>query len=128
MSLDRISVFLEEDEVSEQVSTLKKTDSGPPAADAEVGLGIEHGSFKWNEVEETKEAKSGDAVQNPGDNSPTLTVEAEGELVESRFELRDIDVMFPEGQLSLVTGPTASGKTALLVRDLLAGSLEYVNV
>ena len=31
------------------------------------------------------------------------------------FELRDIHVAFPEGKLSLVTGPTASGKTALLM-------------
>ena len=36
--------------------------------------------------------------------------------VDHRFELRDINVRFPEGQLSLITGPTASGKTALLVR------------
>jgi ABC-type multidrug transport system fused ATPase/permease subunit len=32
-----------------------------------------------------------------------------------RFELKDITVKFPEGQLTVVTGPTASGKTALLV-------------
>lgn len=33
-----------------------------------------------------------------------------------RFELRDLNVRFPEGELSLITGPTASGKTGLLVR------------
>jgi excinuclease UvrABC ATPase subunit len=32
-----------------------------------------------------------------------------------RFELRDMNVRFPEGELSVITGPTASGKTALLV-------------
>lgn len=32
-----------------------------------------------------------------------------------RFELRDVSIMFPEGELSVITGPTASGKTALLV-------------
>ena len=32
------------------------------------------------------------------------------------FELRDISISFPEGELTVVTGPTASGKTALLVR------------
>ncbi|KAG8838938.1 hypothetical protein FRB91_007306 [Serendipita sp. 411] len=36
------------------------------------------------------------------------------DTAERRFELRDINVIFPPGQLSLVTGPTASGKTALL--------------
>ncbi|PVF92981.1 hypothetical protein CPB86DRAFT_768539 [Serendipita vermifera] len=33
---------------------------------------------------------------------------------ERRFQLRDINVAFPNGGLSIVTGPTASGKTALL--------------
>lgn len=28
--------------------------------------------------------------------------------------------MFPEGELTVVTGPTASGKTALLVRSIFA--------
>ncbi|KAF9258420.1 hypothetical protein L218DRAFT_934784 [Marasmius fiardii PR-910] len=35
-----------------------------------------------------------------------------------RFELRDISVVFPEGKLTVVTGPTASGKTALLMAVL----------
>lgn len=120
MSLDRIATFLEEDEVSDQVSTLKKTDSGPPIVDGddEVGLGIEHGSFKWNEVEDAKEKKDDDAKKISGDNESVLNAEAGGELADHRFELKDIDVMFPEGQLSLVTGPTASGKTALLVSDM----------
>ena len=29
--------------------------------------------------------------------------------------MRDIDVRFPEGELTVIVGPTASGKTALLV-------------
>ena len=33
-----------------------------------------------------------------------------------KFELRDITVRFPEELLAVVTGPTASGKTAVLVR------------
>ncbi|KAG9037596.1 hypothetical protein FRB95_004816 [Tulasnella sp. JGI-2019a] len=37
------------------------------------------------------------------------------EAVEDHFELKDIDVLFPVGQLSLVVGPTASGKSALLM-------------
>lgn len=36
---------------------------------------------------------------------------------ERRFELRDINVVFPEGKMTVITGPTASGKTALLVRS-----------
>lgn len=44
---------------------------------------------------------------------------------EPRFELRDIDIVFPHGQLTLVTGPTASGKTALLLAQL--GEMTMVN-
>jgi len=32
-----------------------------------------------------------------------------------RFELRDVNVDFPVGELTVITGPTASGKTALLM-------------
>ena len=40
-----------------------------------------------------------------------------GSPQEPRFELRDIDVRFPEGELTVIVVPTVSGKTALLVRD-----------
>jgi hypothetical protein len=96
----------------------------------EDGLGLENASFKWNEVSE-----EGNIVSNPesGKKDKTLAstddvetrsatvIEGQpdngggGGLGSHRFELRDIDVVFPEGELSVVTGPTASGKTALLV-------------
>ncbi|KZT38562.1 P-loop containing nucleoside triphosphate hydrolase protein [Sistotremastrum suecicum HHB10207 ss-3] len=34
---------------------------------------------------------------------------------ERRFELRDVNIVFPEGKITVVTGPTASGKSALLM-------------
>ncbi|KAF9258418.1 hypothetical protein L218DRAFT_964491 [Marasmius fiardii PR-910] len=45
-----------------------------------------------------------------------------------KFELRDISVIFPDGKLTVVTGPTASGKTSLLLAvlgemTLLSGKL-----
>jgi ABC-type transport system involved in cytochrome bd biosynthesis fused ATPase/permease subunit len=39
----------------------------------------------------------------------------------SRFELGPLDVIFPDGKLSLVVGPTGSGKSALL-SALLGGT------
>ncbi|KAF7342065.1 ATP-dependent bile acid permease [Mycena venus] len=86
------------DEVSSKVSALKYI----PAEEEEtatLGLNIEHGSFKWNELEKDV------------DNKPS---ETDTSNEESRFELRDISVSFPEGKLTCVVGPTASGKTALL--------------
>ena len=104
MSVDRIGKFLEEDEVSEQVSSLK-TDNGvvsPADRNIDSQFGLQHASFKWNEVEEKE------GVQAPGTTDTELQSE-------HRFELRDIDVIFPEGELSMITGPTASGKSAMLV-------------
>ena len=103
------------------MSTLKKR---PVYSDSEdLGLGIKNGSFKWNEVEEKKDDKdqkngnSSRSTPSPSDETDTAveTASSIGEANDHRFELRDITVMFPEGELTVVTGPTASGKTALLV-------------
>ncbi|KAF8211356.1 multidrug resistance-associated ABC transporter [Mycena galopus ATCC 62051] len=95
VAISRISKFLEEDEVSDEVSALKfksvEEDESPSA-----GLVIESESFGWNEL--AKDAK----------------IEPSASAEETRFELRDISVSFPEGKLTCVVGPTASGKTALL--------------
>ncbi len=110
------------------MSTLKKG-KVPPAAETETGLGIINGSFKWNEVEEKKGASGKGRFEGPSPSTngsmeadEIVTVDSDASVVSAglafpgdrRFELRDINVMFPEGKLTLVTGPTASGKTALL--------------
>ena len=114
------------------MSSLKKSPFGTSGADDETikGLGIENGSFKWNEVEQKgdengqnskadKKAKNvaslaDDAAQDAGDGTERGSIAA-SDASEHRFELRDINITFPERQLTVVTGPTASGKTALLV-------------
>ncbi|KAI0070122.1 multidrug resistance-associated ABC transporter [Panus rudis PR-1116 ss-1] len=142
VSIKRISTYLDEDEVDEQVSTLKKPQarSSDNNEDDEPGLGIINGSFKWNEVEEKLEDKdnnkkktSGASDSNSSSNTQSTVVgesdtHGEGDLGaegDHRFELRDITVMFPEGELTVVTGPTASGKTALLMA--LLGELTLIN-
>lgn len=96
------------------------------------GLGIERGIFKWNEIEEQKDEAPGKSVATNGSSNRhgserTTTISGEDDSAtavdtgstaeeERRFELTDINVMFPEEQLTVITGPTASGKTALLVR------------
>jgi len=122
--LQRIAVYLDEDEVSDQVSTLKKTTTNNPESDEDTGFGIINASFKWNAVEEKEDdvkLDQGKSTNSPRDSSmtsETAASDAASSLVDEdhKFELRDIDVMFPEGELTVVTGPTASGKTALLVR------------
>ncbi|OCH88899.1 multidrug resistance-associated ABC transporter [Obba rivulosa] len=119
VAIQRISTYLDEDEVDEQVSSLKR--GRVPPDDGEAGLGIVNGTFKWNEVEEPKDDQKGTA-RDAGATGATDDAETEvddasrvGEAEDHRFELRNISVMFPEGELTVVTGPTASGKTALLM-------------
>jgi hypothetical protein len=53
LALDRIAVYLDEGEVSEQVSSLKKKDfSGPRFPSEDEALGLENATFKCNEVDE----------------------------------------------------------------------------
>ena len=127
MALDRIATYLDEDEVDEQVSSLKRSHCSASAGynDGLKGLGIENGTFKWNEVEQKDDdateivnsvssASTDDFVRETNDETERTSVSA-SDFSEHRFELKDISVMFPERQLTVVTGPTASGKTALLV-------------
>ena len=126
VALDRIATYLDEDEVDEQVSSLKRSRFGASVDDDTTkGLGIENGTFKWNEVEQKNDVaaevaksvastSSDDAVQGADDETERGSLT--GSVASNhRFELRDINIIFPERQLTVVTGPTASGKTALLV-------------
>ncbi|KIM37758.1 hypothetical protein M413DRAFT_448273 [Hebeloma cylindrosporum] len=144
VALKRIAVYLEEDEVTDQVSSLKKDYSQPHLPGAEDdGLGLENATFKWNEVTEHVDRDTDKGKSNSGPLSPTESSEADetgtavGDSVSERsaentdgngervFELRDISVRFPPGQLTVITGPTASGKTALLMAVL--GELTLLN-
>ena len=129
VSLKRIAVYLDEVEVSEQVSSLKDAAetlrNDEPEIGYNSGLGIVNGSFRWNAVAEGKEGKGKNRAEDRK-SSAMMGAEEEGETAlllpaadeadeVPKFELRDINVMFPEAKLTVITGPTASGKTALLV-------------
>ena len=130
VALQRIETFLNEDEVDEQVSTIKRSKMGPTAPSFDE-FGLRDASFKWNAVEEKEKEKKDDIKGKSNGKVNGSTTDASGGDIEAEavdavaaalteetdriFELRDISVIFPEGELSVVTGPTASGKTALLV-------------
>ncbi|KAH9996005.1 P-loop containing nucleoside triphosphate hydrolase protein [Russula vinacea] len=109
VALDRIATYLDEDEVDEQVSSLKRSHFGTSAGDDDTtkGLGIENGTFKWNEVEE----KDDDATKT---NSVAST--STDDVVQGAYdETERGSITASDRQLTVVTGPTASGKTALLM-------------
>lgn len=123
VALKRIETYLEEDEVDDHVSSIKK--GRTPYVDGEDDtLSIENGFFKWNEVPEKPEekptAKGKSHSRTSTSSSDETTTAVDSESIRSspedhKFELKDISIQFPEGELSVITGPTASGKTALLM-------------
>ncbi|KAJ7764128.1 hypothetical protein DFH07DRAFT_1059163 [Mycena maculata] len=129
ISLNRIAVYLEEDEVTAQVSSLKQDTSVPLLEGAEdAGLGLENATLRWNELPKEEEDTNGNGAgagkaltaspESSIDGSTALGEDSGSESginENNKFELRDISVVFPEGKLSVITGPTASGKTALLM-------------
>ena len=130
VSLERIEAFLHEEEVSEEVSSLKATPVGSGGSDDGKNLSIERGYFQWesnlnNKPEERQEQNGKLNAQMPssaegieattGDNSGESVIQLQGT---NHFQLRNITVCFPKGKLSVITGPTGSGKTALLVSCL----------
>ncbi|KAG6835326.1 hypothetical protein H0H93_002661 [Arthromyces matolae] len=77
----------------------------------------ENGSGETNTLSgDVEDAERGEGNRNLGGEAETESQNSTGIIEDHRFELRDIDIRFPEGELTLITGPTASGKTALLVR------------
>ena len=105
VALDRIQGYIDEDEVDEQVSSLKECTEERASKE---GLGIIRGSFKWNEIEEKDDKDKGKATSSSSSTaeSDSASTLAEAAL-ERRFELRDISVNFPDGQLTVVTGLSA---------------------
>ena len=88
VSMQRIEKFLAEQEVPDWASSLKRD---PQSLSNEPEIGFENASFEW-------------------DVAPNDTP--------ARFTLGPLNLRFPPGRLSVVSGPTGSGKSALLVAML----------
>ncbi|KAH7104662.1 multidrug resistance-associated ABC transporter [Auriculariales sp. MPI-PUGE-AT-0066] len=123
VALERIATFLREDDVTEVASSLKRPSD---YRNQDERLGIQHGNFKWNMLENAVKEEVEAAPKRlrwPWASSKPSTAVADSDTLseasalssEPVFELRDISIDFPTGKLTLVTGPTASGKTALLL-------------
>jgi hypothetical protein len=130
VTLKRLAVYLDEEEVTDQVSSLKK-DYSEPNLFGDEGLGLECATLQWNEVVEAME-KVKQLDQNKSSSSSTISLEndetstvvgaerSNGDRGDRVFELHNVTIRFPEGELTVVTGPTASGKTALLVSSQIS--------
>lgn len=94
--MQRIQDFLKEDEVPDWASTLSSAPMPNSSHLADDKIGFSEASFEWEEPSDT------------AGSSP------------ARFQLGPLDVVFPTGELTIISGATGSGKSALLAA-LLGG-------
>ncbi|GAA6008715.1 uncharacterized protein JCM10292_005037 [Rhodotorula paludigena] len=99
VSIQRLEQFFDDVEVEPWVSALRREEDASARAAHEKDVGIDKGSLTYDTEPATDETSAEDAENG----------------AELKFALRDIDVHFPEGKLSLVCGPTGSGKTSLFL-------------
>ncbi|KIY73590.1 P-loop containing nucleoside triphosphate hydrolase protein [Cylindrobasidium torrendii FP15055 ss-10] len=85
VSMQRIESFLREEEIPDWASTLESNGSAPQDHNTNGDIGFKGASFKW------------DHAKDP-----------------SGYTLGPLDFTFPKGKLTLISGPTGSGKSALL--------------
>ncbi|TYJ55637.1 hypothetical protein B9479_003669 [Cryptococcus floricola] len=122
VSVKRIEDFLEEDEVPDWVSSLKR--SGDARETQVTRIGFENATFRWNSGKQSEPSES--KPPPAADSLDRSILTDESTVVEdSFFTLSDLNIDFPLGKLSVVTGPTGCGKSALLTA--LLGEMELLD-
>jgi ABC-type multidrug transport system fused ATPase/permease subunit len=137
VAVKRIEKYLSEEEVPEHVSSLRRA-APSPHEPVDSRVGCTGATFRWpsapTDDADKKNTKPGffskigsawgaltgfigrvfvllrlrrKPEETPNDDQP----EPE-EVTEKPFELKDISIVFPEGVMSLVSGPTGSGKSS----------------
>lgn len=101
VSLDRVDKYLNEEETGKYDQLRESSVSEGPAK-----IALEKATLTWGTTKSSPQASS------PSDGADA-------------FRLIDIDVNFPVGRLSIIAGPTGSGKTSLLMA--LLGEMRLVD-
>ncbi|GJJ10044.1 hypothetical protein Clacol_004270 [Clathrus columnatus] len=100
ISMQRIEAFLAEDEVPSWGTSLGPKQYDSENHTSESGkIGFENASFQWSSFKVSNDTAA-------------------------QLALKDLNTSFPIGHLTIVTGPTGSGKSALL-NALLGGGLQF---
>ncbi|KAF9098829.1 hypothetical protein BGX29_007411 [Mortierella sp. GBA35] len=134
VSLKRINKFLLEEEIVKD-TTITKVDSKARSDPSNPTIGFVNASYIWPNKENGKEQTTDKApkklslyqkIKAKFFKTPAIALPEEpvAEVVapEERFKLKNLSVDFPVGKLSVIVGPTGSGKSAMLLA--LLGELE----
>lgn len=122
VSVQRLEAFFNEPEVEPWVTTLADGHSPAPTSELEQHpdrVAIIDGHFRWQSA--TIDADAAHATlgeQTIDTDTPTTAAD------DDSFELREVNLEFPRGQLTLLSGATGSGKSSLLLA--LLGEMERV--
>lgn len=108
VSLNRIAEYLEEPNIKNVFENRRKSNNAPE-------IGMKDMSAQWWTTDSAKSTNEENSTQ-------IRTEDAD------QFILRNINVSFPVGELSIICGPTGSGKTSLLMAmlgemDVLTGNI-----
>ncbi|KAF9586708.1 hypothetical protein BGW38_008631 [Lunasporangiospora selenospora] len=131
VSLKRINKFLEEEELVKDTTITRLDGKAVSNGSSTPTVGFTNAAFIWPNKENaqvTKKAAKKESlfkrIKAKFTKTEPVATEpvAEPEAVQERFKLKNLNIEFPIGKLSLVVGPTGSGKSALLLA--LLGELE----
>ncbi|OCH84366.1 multidrug resistance-associated ABC transporter [Obba rivulosa] len=105
VSLERVQDFLRNTELLDQFTSLKEGDAAVARSEAPLGvIGIREAAFTW--------ANESDGSLTPGSQRRKFILRIEDDLI------------FERGQVTLIVGPTGSGKTSILMA--LLGEMHYI--
>ncbi|KAG0359172.1 hypothetical protein BGZ54_010080 [Gamsiella multidivaricata] len=131
VSLNRINRFLEEKEIIKDTTVTRIDGKARANTSSLPTIGFVNASYVWYNKENDQVAAKAPKKQTWTQKIKTKFSKApkpveepvtEPEAIMERFKLKNITADFPVGQLSLIVGPTGSGKSALLLA--LLGELE----
>lgn len=154
VSIQRIEAFLEEEDVPEWASSLKEDTSNPQQIKKieDLPFGCQDATFTWRRKSLTeiknlaplsssslrskvcsrlsfkRNKKSSDPDIPSLINSPRASrsdsVDQEEASSDKPFQLSNLTLSFPRGKMTLIAGPTSSGKSSLL--SALLGEMNLV--
>lgn len=137
VSMQRIEAYLKEDEVEDWASSIKA--KGPVAATGSTDgavdvdeVGFVNAAFRWHS-ESGFDPSIELATDSHSDATLTLlaapdeipAASSKHEPAQKAFLLGHLNIIFPSGRLSLITGSTGSGKSSMLAA--LLGEMDRVS-